>query len=89
MKDFIYHREGERIGVSVPKEITEEDIGLIIGTLLGKTVEKGGLDRKKIVHVFSKVVNAETIHEFTKELNLVDKSMQEEDVLFQRTEGLN
>lgn len=26
MKDFIYHREGERIGVSVPKEITEEVI---------------------------------------------------------------
>lgn len=89
MKEFIYHREGEQIGVSVPKGITEEDIGLIIGTLLGKTVEKGGLNRKEIVHVFSKLVDAETIHEFTKELKLVDQLMQEEDVLFQRTEGLN
>lgn len=89
MLEFIYYREGERIGLSVPKEITEEDIGLIIGTLLGKTVEKGGLNRKEIVHVFSKLVDAETIHEFTKELKLVDQLMQEEDVLFQRTEGLN
>lgn len=89
MLEFIYYREGERIGLSVPKEITEEDIGLIIGTLLGKTVEKGGLNRKEIVHIFSKLVDAETIHEFTKELKLVDQLMQEEDVLFQRTEGLN
>ena len=89
MLEFIYYREGERIGLSVPKEITEEDIGLIIGTLLGKTVEKGGLNRKEIVHVFSKLVDAETIHEFTKELKLVDQLMQEEDALFQRTEGLN
>ena len=89
MLEFIYYREGERIGLSVPKEITEEDIGLIIGTLLGKTVEKGGLNRKEIVHVFFKLFDAETIHEFTKELKLVDQLMQEEDVLFQRTEGLN
>lgn len=88
MKEFIYHREGERIGVSVPKEINEEDIGLIIGTLLGKTVEKGGLDRKEIVQVFSKLVDADTIHEFTKELNIVDQSAQE-DGLFQRTNGFN
>lgn len=88
MKEFIYHREGERIGVSVPKEINEEDIGLIIGTLLGKTVEKGGLDRKEIVQVFSKLVDADTIHEFAKELNVVDQSAQE-DGLFQRTNGFN
>lgn len=88
MKDFIYRREGERIGVSVPKEINEEDIGLIIGTLLGKTVEKGGLDRKEIVQVFSKLVDADTLHEFAKELNVVDQSAQE-DGLFQRTNGFN
>lgn len=89
MREFIYHREEDRIGVSVPKDIDEEDVGLIVGTLLGKTAEKGRLDLKEIVQVLSKVVDESVIQGLIKELSLIHHSMQEEDKLFQRTEGLN
>lgn len=89
MREFIYHREEDRIGVSVPKDIDEEDVGLIVGTLLGKTAEKGRLDLKEIVQVLSKVVDESVIQGLIKELSLIHHLMQEEDKLFQRTEGLN